>query len=281
MVKKELDAALLQQLKDEHVSLLPYVENQELRPQLRSDLQSLQIPVFNGENYTALLPCVAAEIWRSYLERMLAIGVQSEKLKRLEAERKLHDLESAKGEGIFSTSEERDFQHIRGRLGRYEKVEVIALTKAQGKQEQGSEQHLFFEVELLSLIPPITGSKEWEYSNHLALRTLEDTLCPIILDEKSEFAGTALSISQYPQLADEFLMYGFVRRVYRESAGSERLRGMLSGFSLSNAHHFEYTEKVERFKHWLLYHGKFPAEIKWRPAVAQPEQSAVKANEVG
>jgi len=281
MVKKELDAALLQQLKDEYVSLLPYVENQDLRPQLRSDLQSLQIPVLNDENYTTLLPCVATEIWCSYLERTLAIAVQSEKLKRIEAEVKLRDLEVAQGEGVFSDAEDREFQSIRDRLARFEKVNIVASKKVQGKQGQAPGQHFHFEVELLSFFPAITSCRQWDYSDHLVLRSLEKALYPIILEENPGLADAELSISQYPQLAADFLMYGFVRRIYREPPSSARLDGMLGAFKLSNARKLEYMEKVERFKYWLTYNEESPTEIKWRPYVPPRENSGDKLSEAG
>ena len=44
MVKKEIDASLIQQLKDNKISLLAYVSNSSIRQKLRPDLQILQIP---------------------------------------------------------------------------------------------------------------------------------------------------------------------------------------------------------------------------------------------
>ncbi len=69
MVEKEIDAGLIQQLEDGGMAFLPYVKNPGLRKELRKDIQSLQVPVWNEENYEELLPEVISEIWRAYYVR--------------------------------------------------------------------------------------------------------------------------------------------------------------------------------------------------------------------
>jgi len=51
MVKKEIDAGILHQLEDSGVSFLPYVDNESVRTKLRADIRSLQVPIWNGDNY--------------------------------------------------------------------------------------------------------------------------------------------------------------------------------------------------------------------------------------
>src|SRR3954447_4598668 len=75
VVQKELDAAVVHQLSDQGVTLLPYVSKANLRGSLRSDIQTLQCREWNDQNYESVLPTVVAEIWRSYLESTIENAV--------------------------------------------------------------------------------------------------------------------------------------------------------------------------------------------------------------
>ena len=83
MVKKEIDSGLLQQLKENSISFLPYVNNVEIRHKLRSDIQALQVPILNNDNYPSLLPQVVAEVWRSFMERIVSNAIKNERIKRI------------------------------------------------------------------------------------------------------------------------------------------------------------------------------------------------------
>ena len=61
VVKKEIDAGILQQLSDHNIAFLPYVDDEKIRSQLRPDIQALQIPEWNKDNYSYLLPVVVSE----------------------------------------------------------------------------------------------------------------------------------------------------------------------------------------------------------------------------
>ena len=73
MVAKEVDAAQIRLLADKGISFLPYVDCSETRDGLRLDLKTLHCRVWNPENYNEVLPTVVAEVWRSYLERVVGI----------------------------------------------------------------------------------------------------------------------------------------------------------------------------------------------------------------
>lgn len=109
VVRKEIDAGLIQQLKDRRIGLLPYVSAGSLRGRLRSDLQTLQTPEWNSTNYSILLPRVVAEIWHLFCDRSTATASNEEKVRRLEAELQVSRLTVSREETIFSTSEEKDF----------------------------------------------------------------------------------------------------------------------------------------------------------------------------
>lgn len=67
MVKKEIDASIIQKLRDNRVAFLPYICDSALRRLLRVDIQTIQIPEWNTANYSILLPRVVAEIWHSFM----------------------------------------------------------------------------------------------------------------------------------------------------------------------------------------------------------------------
>lgn len=62
MVRQEIDARLIERMQNEHVTILPYVASEDIRGQLRSDLQSLQIPVLNDATYTQMFPRIVAQV---------------------------------------------------------------------------------------------------------------------------------------------------------------------------------------------------------------------------
>jgi len=112
MVKKEIDAALIEQIADSEIAFLPYVSNALLRKNLRSDLRSLQCAEWNNKNYYQVLPIVVSEIWHSYLERKINTATLNEKNKRLELEVRLMEIQEKYQSSTFTPSENVDFQHI-------------------------------------------------------------------------------------------------------------------------------------------------------------------------
>ena len=128
MVEKELDAAILHQLDDGGVVVLPYVSDGNVRDQLRHDLRTLHCRVWNVQNYQEILPSVVAEIWHSYLERVVETAVLKEKSRRLELELENQQLKQAKEQDIFTQQEERDFQYIYQALGKGVELHLEFLT---------------------------------------------------------------------------------------------------------------------------------------------------------
>ncbi|MBC8550456.1 MAG: toll/interleukin-1 receptor domain-containing protein [Candidatus Brocadiales bacterium] len=112
MVKKEIDASLIEQLSENGVSFIPYVNNAKLRDELRSDIRTLQCLEWNTNNYNEILPSVVAEIWHCYMERMINFAVTQEKNRRLELEIELRKQKDIFESTPFSSSEETDFRHI-------------------------------------------------------------------------------------------------------------------------------------------------------------------------
>ena len=154
MVRKELNASLVQQLKDSSVRLLPYVSDSALRPKLRPDIASLQCRVWNQENYADMLPSVIAEIWRSFLERTIGEAILLERGRRSELEKELVELRGTLSDKTFSSSEESEFEYIFKQLN----LEVIAKLETGDYQHKTKEQwRLSFLVFLHKLLLEYEG----------------------------------------------------------------------------------------------------------------------------
>ncbi len=268
VVRKEIDVAILQKLRDNNIAFLPYVSDSEIRQQLRPDLQVLQALEWNEKNYQNILPRVVAEIWRSFLERTVKNAVQREKIARLEAEMQLQSLRLQQEPTIFSISERSDFGYILKKLDRYEEVvfqhirDERQLGKAPlvGLGEQRGPQILteyHFKFNLISIIPRISGVESHLYHVYHIEKLIKDELkdhLPKNLSEKE-----SLKLSLYPDPAIELLMYGMLDRYYEnviDQTSRSYLRQKRSSMLL-------FTDKLERFKYWLAIEGKLPDRIQW------------------
>src|SRR5262249_14138732 len=148
MVEKEMDAALLNQLESGGVDVLPYVSSANLRDQLRLDLRSLHCRDWNEQNYHSILSSVVAEIWHSYLERIVSTALLNEKNKKLELELELNKLKQSKESQVFSEKEEKDFSYIFTQL-----TEIIEFEAPFIKYEQA-------EVEIVTREGNVTGRRQ-------------------------------------------------------------------------------------------------------------------------
>jgi hypothetical protein len=276
MVKKELDAAVLEQLRDKRVALLPYVSSEALRDGLRADIRALQVPVLNTGNYQSLLPRIVAEVWRSFMERTVPVAVQQEHIRRLEAELELEKLRKASGDGIFTQSEENEFTYIYARLNRQEVVELQERRTVGGKQEAGRKTR--FSVAVLPVLSRIADSRHCEYSSTSVVLALGALLEPHTPGYDPEDKAMSLAVTCYPALADELLMYGFVQRVHRaRAAGTPAVFAMMGRGS---EYHFVYTDRWERFRYWLAFKGFLSGETGWSVCAAQEDSAPVDVKAV-
>jgi heme-degrading monooxygenase HmoA len=56
MVKKEIDSALIENMAENGIAFIPYVDDGNIRGQLRADIRALQCLEWNQGNYLQLLP---------------------------------------------------------------------------------------------------------------------------------------------------------------------------------------------------------------------------------
>lgn len=136
MVAREVDAAQISRLDDSGISFLPYVDQSETRDGLRLDIKTLHCRVWNQENYYEVLPTVVAEVWRSYLERVVSMTTVQEKARRLEAELELQTLRSSLNDSPFSPQEESEFKYVFGKLkGLWEAVAFLYAKEAPNEKK--------------------------------------------------------------------------------------------------------------------------------------------------
>lgn len=248
MVKKEIDASLIQKLKDSRIGLLPYVSNSSLREKLRPDIQSLQIPEWNDDNYHTLLPIVVAEIWHVYSERKMLSATNDEKVRRLEAELELNRMKERQRQGgIFTQSEESDFHYIHSRLNHRKPVTYVRNTKSETGTELKTEFHC--SVGIVSLVQAIFEAGFYSYEDDYAQLLLEDALKNLLSEEEAK----GMRCNDYPELSNDLLMFGFIQNVtFTKNVRDFQLFGQSKGYRTEVETRFEFTSKVHRFRYWLV-----------------------------
>lgn len=247
MVKKEMDAGILQQLKDQRVAFLPYVDNERIRTKLRADIQALQVPLWNPANYKDIMPQVVAEIWRSYLERTTVSAVQEERVKRLQAELELEKAKRDTSGSIFSPSEEAEFRYIWDALSRPIPIEVeeyMRKTDSFGSViKDVSVRKYKLEVKLSTAISVLIGEGlRFDFGRFLVKHSTK-------ILTKSGGPGDAKNIyvvKKYPEIQDDLLMYGFIELTY----DSPRPRPMV-------------IKKGYRFRYWLAFNQMLPSSVEF------------------
>ena len=163
VVKKEIDASIIKKLKDSHVAFLPYVSQDILRDKLRVDIQTLQTPEWNKQNYAEMLPRVVAEIWHSYLDRVVLSVASQEKVRRLEAENELEKLKKTGIEGIFDARELADFEFIWNQFDRHDVMSISCSIRDDNRFCPLEKTDYEFRIHLRTIIPQLDKIDDWEY----------------------------------------------------------------------------------------------------------------------
>ena len=246
-MKKEIDVGILQVLSDNQIAFLPYVNNTKIRDELRPDIRALQVPEWNQENYSNLLPIVVSEVWRSYLERTVSLAIKDEKLKRVEAELELEKLKS-QTDGVFSKPENTEFIYIYDSLNIKQKVTL----HREAHDDEGRSQTFEwkFNLDSLSVIALVGDIMDSEYK----ARFLTKAIIQAAIKQKpilGEFYSTR--IKTFLDIKDALLSYGFLERVTYSK--------WLDDITPGSDHKFELTKKYFRFRYWLAYNNKLPKEI--------------------
>jgi hypothetical protein len=226
MVEKEMDAALIGQLSDSGIVLLPYVNKGSLRGKLRSDIRSLHCREWNEDNYHDVLPSVVAEVWHSYLEKVVSMAVTQEKNKRLEVELEYKRLQERFQGSPFSPSEEKEFRHI------YDHVNIQT-------------QAIITDKELASKVK---------------FNLLEMLIRFVDHNQRNFFFGEFKDeLSQFVTKKDWYIRFSL-----NMDDISERilLVGLLT-YGLVGVSDSLFTDKMYRFRYWLEYHHLLSANISF------------------
>jgi hypothetical protein len=250
MVKKEIDASVLQKLKDKHVGFLPYVSDASLRNRLRHDIQSIQAPEWNDKNYDQLLPRVVAEIWRYYFDRKINEATLEEKNRRLQLELELENIKRKESEGIFSKSEQKDFNFI---WNKFDRLERVSFSRAEKKSQKILDEN-FCEIEIniqpiLSIISFFSGFGFNKFVSYKLLRIIIGEIFP---EEDKNLKAYNLLIS-----SEELLKFGLL-------VITSKTEGSFSDNKVYTRNINTPSDKMRRFEYWLDYTGKMPKELKYR-----------------
>lgn len=260
MVKKEIDASILQRLKDNNVAFLPYVSDSELHAQLRLDLQSLHAPVFSESNYNSMFPRILSQIWLNFSNWASAQATQSERIARLQAELKIRELEQAQGESIFSPREAKEFEYIWSRIAHNIILEVDLIN-----DETKSPTQVFqFNLEVGSVFGSINKSSKFAFNQSQFLDYLMESLSAYLPDKTNIPPRHYLKIINPPIPSDELLSYGFLSRLANPTAPSS---SRISLF-LHEPYKLVFTEKFDRFRFWLTQNGKQFNQIRFESVIA-------------
>lgn len=260
MVKKEMDAAILQQLKDKRVAFLPYVNHTATRQQLRSDIQALQVPEWSAQNYQGMLPLVVSEIWRGFLERLVTSATQGEQVRRLQAELDLERIQKNSSASVFSPAEDADFGYIWNALN--SRVPAEAQGKKQSTVDSKVQEDIVFKADIefhLGCAIVFLSIDEFAF-NRWSLQSLLSTELKKVLavQNGAQVDGVRYEFNGLPELADQLLTYGLIDR-FREPADA-RMGGII-GSAVSRYRH-EWTRKCYRFRYWLAHRGVLPTSIE-------------------
>lgn len=253
MVKKEIDASMIKKLKESHVAFLPYVSKEIIREKLRMDIQTLQTPVWNKENYAEMLPRVVAEIWHSYLDSMVMSVANQEKVRRLEAELELEKLKKTGMESIFEAKEIADFEFIWRQFGHKDiiKLEHIKLYKWNRTEEVVSCKSFCIEIQtIIPLLDRIVGGR-WDYPQHVFLNIFQ-IIIKNCYPNISEDERIRLYWKNLTNFMNQLKMYGILKKSPED---------MVTEYAIIMS-----TDKFDRFKYWLYYKGILSNEIKWNEA---------------
>ena len=257
--KQEMDARLLERLGNKRVCLLLYTSQESLRSQLRLDIQRLQIPELTPSNYQRQLPRIVSEIWRSYAESIVESAINDEKVRRLEAELRIKELESAASASIFSASEGAEFAAIWSQIDRDLDIFAYVRKKNQkllggmgvledeGDASTGADQLKEHNVLLKFgvLFRTVVASQKFELSNgEIDYEIQKKILSQLNLSDSDYVATAKLPID----LDSTFLRYGFLQRQYDPPPVSSEKHVF---FLRSGRHKLIFTSKFDRFCFWL------------------------------
>ena len=245
MVQKEIDSALLDNLSDNGIMFLPYIEQSTLRDELRMDLKTLQCREWNKHNYQEILPSVISEIWHSYLERVISINSLQNRNKILELESKLKEIENKTKGSPFLENEISDFNYIYNDL--MKPIELDFTFYEDSKKEKIVFIDKIKVPFIECLIRIINDEKSYYLSdfieNYMSLYLKDSIYKQYDLgksyESRSSCSGSLIGIES------KLKIFGLIKTV--ENKRLNNFFKDLVGYSSIE----EFTEKMYRFSYWM------------------------------
>ena len=271
VVRKEMDVALLQTLKDKNVAFLPYISDANRRTELRPDIQALQTPEWNEKNYYSLLPIVVSEIWRSYLERIVSITVKDEQLKRTQLELEL-EKKNSQTDSVFSPLEMKEFDYIYGQFNKSLFLSVDYIRGSRFVREHISDEDIIaknihqIEINLHDCFCELNNFDKNEYSKYdlgrsiykLAYESISiDPSFSNIKDDYRQMVGVELQINNIPNMIEQLSLFGLVKIETIRNEDANTWNDLI-------IYRYIFSEKYYRYRYWLAYFKKLSNKIELR-----------------
>lgn len=246
MVSKEIDAAFIEQLSNSGITILPYIDNAQLRSKLRPDIRSLQCREWNNANYSEFLPSVIAEIWQSYVEKITNIVMQKNVSKKKNIEEKYKRLVAKTHGSPFTKSQNKDFEYIRRYLD--EDVLITIITT----QENSDSDILSF---------PIPKTDEIYSCPFLRLlyRYVNEGNDFYFADKFNSFIRNLLSEKLFD--TDDPMEDKLVNAIKPDFTTKLRTVGLTKP---SSSNFDLFSNKMYRFKYWLEYNKFYKDKVEFK-----------------
>lgn len=253
MVKKEMDAGLIEKLRDNSISFLPYVSNENIRAGLRADIQAIQTPVWNEDNYYITLPRAVSEIWRSYLERTVDAATKNERLKRIEAELELEKVKNQR-ENIFLASENVEFEYI---WQYYNKTIDFHYAP---RDNNTSETTYTLTANLGAIIVTLLNDRRGGVYLDQLRSSLSEQVHTLLNNQGVQIDRGHYGLGGFPNLSEDLMVYGLIEdNVIPQT--NNNISGRAFTFNASVSHITTLSKKYFRFKYWLAYNKLLPNDI--------------------
>lgn len=266
VVEKEIDVGLISQINDSSIAFLPYVSADNVREVLRPDIKALHCRKWNDDNYHEVFPRIVAEIWHSYLERVVNTAILTEKNKRLELELEIGKLRELQKESLFSQQEEADFTFIKNELEKMSGV-TVSVSRKKANSDNKAFYHSAgedgFGIRLIDIVNTLVINGETDINDDL--------------ERVGTFVLSLINEKDYPKQID-----GYSTKYIRAKVQANLLTRLLTYGFLKTARHvdtgagfytyYDFSEKLFRFMYWqkhkefdlykakLKYYGNTPIE---------------------
>jgi hypothetical protein len=116
------------------------------------------------------------------------------------------------------------------------------------------------EINILSLIPFITGAEDYSYKHWKTTRCIQDLLMDSKMYQDINIEKKSIKVTKkIDDISDKLLVFGLVVReeIPLNQTLPTKFFGRITEIELV------YTPKLDRFKYWLAYNNILPNNIKW------------------